>query len=51
LVIYMRSGLKWCTRAQKASPSFQDEVMLVTLTPLYPAVICRHLEVNLRDSH
>jgi hypothetical protein len=43
LVIYMRSGLKWCTRAQKASPSFQDEVMLVTLTPLYPAVICRHL--------
>ena len=43
LVIYMRSGLKWCTRAQKASPFFQDEVMLVTLTPLYPAVTCRHL--------
>ena len=31
---YIKSGLKWWMRAQKARPFLHDEVMLVTLTLL-----------------
>lgn len=30
---YITSGLKWCSRAQKASPFLQDVVKLVIFTP------------------
>lgn len=31
---YIKSGLKWCTTAQNASPFLQEVVKFVTLTPL-----------------
>lgn len=39
---HIKSGLKWCTTAQKAIPFLQDVVKFVTLTPLYPLVTSLH---------